>query len=627
MSPETGTTVPGDGDRQPGASFRSGEVFAGHRIEGELGRGGMGIVYRARHLSLDRPRALKVIAEHLAGDPAFKARFRREARLAASIDHPAVAAVHHAGEENGIPFLSMTLVEGPDLGRLVAEEGPLEPARAAHLIQQVAAGLEAAHSAGLVHRDVKPSNVVVKTREGEEVALITDFGLARLADDDAGITLTGDFMGSVDFVAPEQIEGTTVDARTDVYSLGALTYFLLTGEPPFARRSSAAKLVAHVNAERPSPSAARAPVSRSVDQAVRRAMAVEPAERFARPGDFAQALAAAVPEPERITGPPKPTLAVAFVIVVVALAAVTALLAAGGRTKDKTDPPAQPAARAVATIDVATGPTGLTTGAGFTWVAAREAGVVQAIPASGQAVVKARDFELGEGGAPISVGVGFDSVWIVDGPGDRLLRAPLDGTAAPSSVALEDPQDVVVTREGVWVAQGEPDTVSRVDPGTGEVTAVLPVADGPQSIAFGDGSVWVACIDAGTVLRIDAEAEEVTGKPIEAGTRPNDLAVGEDGVWVIDNLEGVVRRIDPNDLTAGAPIEVGARPRGVVAAAGSVWIANSEDGTVTEIDEADRRQAGEPIRVGADPADISEGGGSIWTANFDDDTVSRIELR
>ena len=228
-------------------------------------------------------------------------------------------------------------------------------------------------------------------------------------------------------------------------------------------------------------------------------------------------------------------------------------------------------------------------------------------------------------GEPTSVAVGFGSVWIVDSARDVLIRAPNDAAGERVVIPLEDPKDVVVSPRAVWVAEEGTDSVAQVDPRTNTVAATLPVADGPRSISYGNGEVWVACIEAGTVLRIQAGTAEVQGKPIEAGTRPNDVAVGEQGVWVIDNLEGVVRRIDPEALVAGEPIEVGARPRGIVADSGSVWVANSEEGTVTRIDESRRLQVGEPIEVGAEPADISAGGGSIWTSNFAGDTVSRIE--
>jgi serine/threonine protein kinase len=149
-------------DGRAGAGLRIGSEFAGHRIESELGRGGMGVVYRAHHIALDRERALKVVASDLASDPRFRARFAQESRLAASIEHPNVIPVHHGGEESGQLYLSMRIVDGPDLGTLVDTHGPLDPRRVADLVTQIAGGLEAGHERGLVHRDVKPSNVLVE---------------------------------------------------------------------------------------------------------------------------------------------------------------------------------------------------------------------------------------------------------------------------------------------------------------------------------------------------------------------------------------------------------------------------------------------------------------------------------
>jgi DNA-binding beta-propeller fold protein YncE len=600
-----------------------GVIFANHRIEEELGRGGMGVVYRARELALDRERALKVVADDLASDGRFSERFRREARLAASVEHPNVVTVHQAGEEGGRPFISMSLVPGPDLGALVDATGPLEPARASAMVTQIAAGLEAAHARGLVHRDVKPSNVLIAEAAGEERAVVTDFGLSRLVDDDHGLTQTGDFLGSTDYVAPEQIEGNPVDARADVYALGALAFFLLTGKAPFAGRSEAAKLVAHVNAERPKPSETGAACSPAMDDAVAHAMAVDPGRRFATPSAFADAFAAGV-----AGGPaaPAPSPWIGVAIAGLAAAAVAYLLALGSQPESpqpiSPDRSVNLAGREEATIETGNAPTALATAAGLTWVAARDAGVVQAIPGAARRPDPSREIDLGPGAEPSSVAVGFGSVWVVDE--DRLVRAPLGGGEVATIPLDGGPKDVVVSPGGVWVALEDADAVARIDPETSAVVDELPVADGPRTVAYGDGGVWAVCIEAGSVLRIDDETGRVEGKPIPAGTRPNDLAVGEDGIWVIDNLEGVVRRIDPKSLKPGDPIEVGARPRGIVAARGSVWIANSEDGTVTRIDESDGRQVGRPVRVGGGPADISAGADAIWTANFTADTVSRI---
>src|SRR4051794_39584673 len=182
----------------------------------------MGVVYRATHLALNRPVALKVIAPDLASDPQFRGRFQHESQIAASIDHPHVIPVYHTGEEEGRLFITMRYVEGSDLRRLIAERGALDPVRAAAIVEQVADALDAAHARGLVHRDVKPANVLIAYRYGREDPFLTDFGLTKQAGAGGGLTKTGQWVGTLDYVAPEQVQGQAIDARADVYALGCV---------------------------------------------------------------------------------------------------------------------------------------------------------------------------------------------------------------------------------------------------------------------------------------------------------------------------------------------------------------------------------------------------------------------
>ena len=209
-------------------TFAPGSTFAGYRIEAEAGRGGMGIVYRATQVALGRPVALKLIAADFAGDRSFRERFKREWETAASIDHPNVIPVYEAGEAEEHLFIAMRYVEGLDLANLLAREPEFAPERAVRIIAQVASALDAAHARGLVHRDVKPANVLIGA---EEHVYLTDFGLTKHASQDA-LTKTGLFVGSVDYAAPEQIRGEAMDARTDVYSLGCVLYQALTKRLP-----------------------------------------------------------------------------------------------------------------------------------------------------------------------------------------------------------------------------------------------------------------------------------------------------------------------------------------------------------------------------------------------------------
>src|SRR3954454_2946152 len=282
--------------------FAIGATFAEHVIRGVAGRGGMGIVYRAMHLPLKREVALKVIAPGASAEEEFRARFRHEFEAAASIQHPNVIPIYHAGEEDGLLFVTMRYVDGDDLARVVAAETRVEPVRAAVLIGQVAAALDAAHARGLVHRDVKPANILIE-RSGElEHALLTDFGLTKSLQSDAKVTKTGTVIGSFDYTAPEQLEGGAVDARTDVYALGCVLFQTLAGRVPFPRDSMAATMFAHFEAAPPSVTALVPGAPEALDHVVATAMAKDPARRYASAGDLARAALAAVDRPSMSSG-------------------------------------------------------------------------------------------------------------------------------------------------------------------------------------------------------------------------------------------------------------------------------------------------------------------------------------
>jgi len=276
------------------SELAAGDEFAGYRIERRLGRGGMGILYLAVEPGLDRRVALKLIAPEAAADEVFAKRFAEESRIAASIEHPNVVPIYAAGEEGGVPYIAMRYVSGSDLSRRLADEGRMEPARAAALIAQIGDGLDAIHAAGLVHRDVKPANVLLSGEAGSEHAYITDFGVARNVATESGLTQTGRFVGTLDYVAPEQISGDGVDARADVYALGCLLFKLLTGEVPFPREGEAARLYAHLNDPPPAPSLYAPGASMALDDVVARAMSKQPGDRYPSAGDLGRAAAAAV---------------------------------------------------------------------------------------------------------------------------------------------------------------------------------------------------------------------------------------------------------------------------------------------------------------------------------------------
>jgi serine/threonine protein kinase len=235
-----------------------------------LGRGGAGVVYRATHPAREGPVALKLIAPRPSWRDEAQERFEREARLAAAVAHRGILPVYETGRHDGRPFVAMKLEQG-DLARLLREEGRLSAGRAVAVVTQIASALDAAHAHGLVHRDVKPSNVLLGEEEGEERAYLADFGVARAAfsgDGDAG-----ELVGTAGYASPEQIRGDPVDRRTDVYALGCLLYECLTGRLPFARSDSLARLWAHLHDEAPAPSELVPALPRALDAVVRRALA------------------------------------------------------------------------------------------------------------------------------------------------------------------------------------------------------------------------------------------------------------------------------------------------------------------------------------------------------------------
>jgi serine/threonine protein kinase len=272
-----------------------GSTFGGYEVESVVGLGGIGIMYRARQLRLDRPVALKLVESDLARDPVVRERLRREARTVAALDHPNVVPLYEAGEQDGTVFIVTRWIEGTELGTLIHDEGPMEPTRAARTAAQIADALEVAHEQGVIHRDVKPSNVIVT---GEGHVYLTDFGLAKRVETAPGLTGADQMLGTVDYVAPELIEGSEPDARSDIYSLGCVLYEMLTGAAPFAdQRGGMAKMWAQVNAE-PAPLRERRPdVPPALGSVVTRAIAKAPADRPTAAA-FRRSVLAAVGEPD-----------------------------------------------------------------------------------------------------------------------------------------------------------------------------------------------------------------------------------------------------------------------------------------------------------------------------------------
>ncbi len=288
------------------------EEFGPYRLEHLLGRGGMGEVHRAYDRARGRTVALKRLPAALAGDPEYQARFRRESALAAQLSEPHIIPIHDFGEIEGRLYIDMRLVDGVDLASVIRAEGPMAPRRAVGILAQVGGALDAAHAAGLVHRDVKPSNVLVCGRDEDEFAYLIDFGIARAAagaTSGPALTLTGATLGTLDYMAPERFESRPVDGRADVYSLACMLFELLTGAPPFHGRTPVGMIHAHTSLDPPRPSARRPGLPPGLDGVAARGMAKRPEHRYPSAGALVAAARAVlrdrVPAPRTPVPPPQ----------------------------------------------------------------------------------------------------------------------------------------------------------------------------------------------------------------------------------------------------------------------------------------------------------------------------------
>ena len=629
--------------------LQPGAVFAGHRIEGLAGRGGMGVVYRATHIALDHVVALKVISPALAQDPRFRRRFEEESRIAVSIRHPNVVAIHHAGEEDGLLFVTMDLIDGTDLRGLLHVHEQMDPSHAARVISEVAAALDAAHARGLVHRDIKPGNILIEGEGDDERVYLTDFGLARLVEATTGVTATGAFVGTLDYVAPEQIRGERVDARADVYALGCVLFELLTANPPFAARDDkVAKMYAHLQEEPPRVSMMRPELPRELDVVVGRALAKDPEERYPSAGDLARAATAAVSgtptvEAERSVavgaaapGPPEATTSaepdaataeeesgsepatipagvpttplpeaarsrgrgpwLALAVGAVAAAVVAVLLLGGGG--DEESPSATPP-----TTAAGGGDGGGANGSGST---TPDAEVVATVPVGELPV----NLVHGQEGLWVTNRVG-QSVSLVDGdPADEVDRFP---------VGLK-PEGVAVGDGSIWVTAYSQPVLLRLNPADGSEQGRITVGAAPGNVAFADGSIWVANSGEDTVSRVDPGTGAV--RSIVVGNAPYGLAPDEGGIWVTNRADGTIQRISTLNGNAEDPIEVGANPKGIAVADDAEWVANSDDGTVSQVVGGMEREV---IDVGSEPRGVAAGFGSVWVTVGGGDTVVRID--
>ena len=340
-----------------------GTEIAGYRISGVIGRGGMSVVYSAEHVGLGRTVALKLLSATLAADPAFRDRFTRESRLAATLDHPNIVQVYDAGEADGFLYIAMRHVDGVDLGTLIERDGPLPLGQTVFYIDQIAGALDQAHEQGLIHRDVKPANILIA--RNSDRAFLTDFGVVKQASSQ-GLTKTGFFLGTFEYAAPEQIEGRAVDGRTDVYALGCVLYQCLSGEPPFKAATEGTVIHAHLVEPPPKLSTRRPDLPLGINDVISTAMAKAMDDRYRSGGDFAKALRSAAlgtsteerrVVPPTVQAPVTPTGAETTAPPLPATTAAAAVGGDGGGEPPAAGPPSDPGkpAREARTFTLSTG--------------------------------------------------------------------------------------------------------------------------------------------------------------------------------------------------------------------------------------------------------------------------------
>ena len=603
----------------------SGVEIGGYRVEELIGRGGMGEVYRAYDGRLDRNVALKILAPRYADDDAFRERLLRESRLAASLDHPNVVPVYDAGEADAGFYLAMRYVKGADLRAVLRREGALPPARAIEIISQVAGALDGAHAKGLVHRDVKPSNVLIDERGH---CYLADFGLTQSVSD-RGQATDGSLLGTLDYVAPEQIRGDEVDGRADVYALGCMLFECLTGEVPFRRPSEVATIYAHLEEAPPSAPAHRSGLPPTIDAVFAQAMAKEPDERHSScaelVADASAALGLVAAGPRRL----RLAVAAAAFVLVVAAAALAAILltseAAPAATSGSVVGIDPESGDVTSRYRVSTHPGAITTSAGRIWVADYREGALWTLePRTGElrrltsvgeprdltalggkiyvvsdsqevfaevftgtvarydAVTGVRERKLDLYTCAIAGGEGV--VWSMGFSGDNRLSTELGELRIVGSVTLPyrervsvettriNQRDLAVGYGSVWVlGDGVDRRLWRLDRESGRILATIELPFIPRTVAVGEGGVWVTAPLDDRVLQIDPETNGITAS-IPTGRGTSGVAVGAGSVWVTSTIDGTVSRIDPRTSEVVDEIDVDGRPREIAVGAGGVWV-------------------------------------------------------
>jgi len=601
-----------------------GEMFGPYRLEGLIGQGGMGEVHRAYDVERSRLVALKRMPHHLGSDPEFRARFSAEAQIAARMRNPHVIPIHDYGTIDGHPFIDMRLVDGVDLKSRLEVEGALPPEQAVAIVAQVASALDAAHAEGLVHRDVKPSNIL--TADGDFVYLI-DFGLAR--DMAASrVTRTGVAMGTLAYMAPERFAGPG-DHRVDVYGLACILHEALTGSAPFPVDDFLAIMGAHVTAPPPKPSAFRTDVSLTMDDVVARGMHKDPMQRYARAGDLAAAARAALTDPAARSRQ--------------AFAAAPTGSAPHDRPRAHSGPARAPS-----------GPTRAPAGpvrAGGPMTPPMPPMSPLMAPTPPRRSLLRPSIVITAVASVVTVALGIYAAVLV---GDELAdREHTDGVnVSESGTVLEgagevlpasvlttipignSPRNLAITADGsrLYATNREDDTISVVDTTTDAVVGTVELAegDGPEGIAVTpDGATSFVVNHGSSTVAVVDNARGTPLRAIPVPTSPTDVVVdGEGHAYVTSNDGASLVELDTEEVLSA--LSIGARPQSLaITPDGSLAaVTDGQNGTLMLMDAAGFTAPFDEIAVGTGPDGVAltDDAETAYVVNIEDDSVAVVDL-
>jgi len=614
----------------------AGADFVGYRIEEEIGRGGMGVVYRAYDLRLKRLVALKLIAPEFALDQRFHERFARETELAMSLEHPNVVPIYDAGDVDGRLYLAMRLVPGSDLRKLLQTERALEPTRALTICRQVASALDAAHAKGLVHRDVKPSNVLL---DDDEHVYLADFGLTRRLDEPGALLTDGGSIGTPAYFAPEQIEGTPVDGGADLYALGCVLYECLAGESVFPRDSRLAVAWAHLEEEPPTASRTRRGLPEGIDRVIKRALAKQPGDRYPSCGALVAAAeqALGLRRTARYRTPAIATLAV--VVAVAASLAVAQVVRGGGaaappHTHANTLVRIDPHRHTVqSVIDVAARPLAVAAWEHTVWVYSRRHDVVSEVDAHANRVVRltpvsARPLILHPTASGPVLAANSYGAWIVgvDHSGHGVLTLVPRTGGQPHDYRLRGrPVAVTTGAHAVWalVDGSRRDRLIRLNPtnGSQRVQWTFPVSSGADALTYGFKDVWIVGQKNGTLYRFDPRVKSHRQVNLDHPQRAGRPSALSGNIWVGTSSYryNSIPLVDPStvqidgSLDGGPGTGIGSATAGAFGAAWDYDVGHGEVHSWHPPNPAASLQVtDQPNFDGSCLTSLAAGGGAIW---------------